>query len=184
MLYDLLNASYKRNKQAEQIGSRHGIQLDHNLSNSEHKVFVDPNTNNTNVVFTGTRKFGDLLTDGAVAMGLGSYTKRFKDSDKLIKDVKNKYPNTQITASGHSLGGTLSEHVKADKKFTYNKGVGIGDIGKKINKNQIDIRTKNDPVSFLTKTQSHQNNLINIKSRSLNPHSTDNLIKNRAKINI
>jgi hypothetical protein len=179
MLHDLLKASYKRNKEAELIGNQYNVKLDHHLSNSEHKVFHDPNTNSSSVVFTGTRKFGDLITDGAVAVGLGKYTKRFKDSDKVIKDIKNKYPSTNITASGHSLGGTLSEHVKADKKITYNKGVGLGDIGKTIRNNQTDIRTTYDPISILSNTQKHKNKMINIDSAGgvFNAHSTKNLIK-------
>lgn len=178
-LYDLVKSSYKRNKEAEQIGGKYGLKLDPLLSNSEHKVFVDPNTNNTNVVFTGTRKFGDVLTDGALLFGLGKYTKRFKDSDKLIKDVRNKYTNGLISTSGDSLGGTLAGYVKADSKITFNKGTGLGDIGKNIGKNQIDIRTKYDPVSLLSKTQTHANKQINIKSRYLDPHKYKDLHNRR-----
>lgn len=175
MLHDLINASYQRNKAAEKVGNQYNVKLDHHLSNSEHKVFHDPNTNNSSVVFAGTRKAGDLLTDAAIAVGLGKYTKRFKDSERVIRDVRNKYPSTNITASGHSLGGSLSEHVKSDKTFTYNKGVGLGDIGKTISKNQTDIRTNYDPISILSTTQKHKNKLVNIDSGVFNSHSTTNL---------
>ena len=175
MLHDLINASYQRNKKAEELGNKHNVQLDHQLSNSEHKVFRDPNTNNSSVVFTGTRKFGDLLTDAALAVGLGKYTKRFKDSERVIRDVKKKYPDTKVTSVGHSLGGFLSENVKADKKITYNKGVGLGDIEKTISSNQTDIRTKFDPISILAGTQKHKNKLVSINSGVFNAHGTQNL---------
>ena len=186
-LYDLLNASYKRNKEAEAIGDRQHLKLDHQLSNSEHKVFVDPNTNNTNVVFTGTRKFGDYFTDGALLFGLQNKTQRFKDSDKLIKDVRNKYKDTKITASGDSLGGRIAEHVKADRKVTYNKGVGLGDIGKTIRKNQTDIRAKTDPISVLSNTQKYKGLKIDVTSHYVNPHKYKNLMfldKNKLSNNI
>lgn len=174
-LYDLIKSSYGKNNEAETIGNKYGLKLDPVLSNREHKVFVDPNTNNSSVVFTGTRKPKDLVTDAALLFGLGKYTKRFKDSEKLIKDVRNKYSNGLIQTSGDSLGGTLAGYVKADSKITFNKGTGLGDIGKKIGKNQIDIRTKYDPVSLLSKTQPHANKQINIKSRYLDPHKYKDL---------
>lgn len=167
-LHDLIESSYKRNRQAEDAGFKHGVQLDHNLSNSEHKVFVDPNTNNSTVVFTGSRKASDwLITNPMIALGLQKYTPRFKNSEKLVKKVKDKYNGT-ITAIGHSLGGRLAESAKADKKITINKAVGLGDIGKKINKNQTDIRTNKDIVSGLATTQKYKNNLVTIKTKGAN----------------
>jgi hypothetical protein len=38
---DLLQASYKRNGEAENIGKTYNLKLDHSLSNAEHKVFID-----------------------------------------------------------------------------------------------------------------------------------------------
>ena len=65
---------------------------------------------------------------------------------------------------------------------TYNKGVGLGDIGRTIPKNQTDIRAKSDIVSALALTQKHKNgDLINLKTPILqNPleaHGLDNLDK-------
>ena len=149
LLHDLLDSSYKRNFEAEMIGNVHGLKLDHELSNSENKVFVDPD-NNSHVVFTGTRKVGDLITDASLLLGLQDYHPRFKTSEKLIDKVKSKY-NNKINAYGDSLGGRLAEHVadKVDKVITNNKAISKNDLFKKINSNQIDIRTGSDPVSFL-----------------------------------
>ena len=152
LLHDLLDSSYKRNFEAEMIGHTNGLKLDHDLSNSENKVFVD-HDNNSHVVFTGTRKPNDLITNASLLFGLENYHPRFISSKKLIDKVKSKYnnKNNKITAYGDSLGGRLAEHVsdKVDKVITNNKAVGKNDIFKKINSNQIDIRSGSDPVSIL-----------------------------------
>ena len=152
---DLLQASYKRNGEAESLGKKYNLKLDHSLSNSEHKVFVDEN-GNPDVVFTGTRKFGDVLTDGALAVGLGGLTSRFRNSTALIDKVKDKYKNKPVSVLGHSLGGSLAESVgkKVDKVITLDKGVGLFGIGKQINKNQTDIRASNDAISMIRNLQS------------------------------
>ena len=69
LLHDLLDSSYKRNSEAEMLGNVHGLKLDHELSNSEHKVFVDPDKN-SHVVFTGTRKIPYLINDASLLLGL------------------------------------------------------------------------------------------------------------------
>jgi hypothetical protein len=173
-LYNLLKSSYKKNDEAEKIGLRQGLLMDKNLSNDKHKVFIDSN-NDAKVVFTGTKKKNDYKTDLALLFGLQKYTNRFQNADKLIKNVRTKYPNTQITSLGDSLGGSLAEHSKADKKITYNKGVGFGMINKKIPKNQLDIRAKYDPISLLSKTQRHKGKKITLSSKYLNPHKYKNL---------
>ena len=131
-LHDFLDSSYKRNKEAEMIGNVHGLKLDHDLSNSKNKVFVDPD-NNSHVVFTGTRKVGDLITDSSLLLGLQDYHPRFINSKNLIDKVKSKYNNKNINAYGDSLGGRIAESVsdKVDRVITNNKAVGKNDIFKK-----------------------------------------------------
>ena len=152
---DLLQASYKRNSDAESIGKKYNLKLDHSLSNAEHKVYIDKD-GNPDVVFTGTRKFGDYLTDAALTFGLGGLTPRFQNSTKLIDKVKEKYKNKPLSVLGHSLGGSLAESVgkKADKVITLDKGVVFFGIGKQIRPNQTDIRASNDAISVLRNTQS------------------------------
>ena len=179
-LHDLLDSSYKRNKEAEMIGNVHGLKLDHDLSNSENKVFVDPD-NNSHVVFTGTRKVGDLITDASLLLGLQDYHPRFINSNKLIDKVKSKYNNKNINAYGDSLGGRIAESVsdKVDRVITNNKAVGKNDIFKKINSNQIDIRSGSDPVSFLgAYTQTGGKKKVIKNTNYLNPlksHSYSNI---------
>ena len=166
-LYDLIEASYKNNNEADRLGRKHDLQINHRLSGNEHKVYVDKE-NNPTIVFTGSNKANDWLqTNPMIALGLQRKSKRFQDADKLVEEVKKKY-NGKLTTVGHSLGGRLAEHVNSDKIYTVNKGTGLGDIGRTIQKNQTDIRTINDPFSILSKTQNHKNKLIEINNNSNN----------------
>lgn len=150
-LSSLIKSSYQGTNKANEIASKEGFKMDSSLSNRKHRVFTDKD-NNPHVVFTGTRTLGDFMTDSAVAFGLGRFTNRFQDSKKLVDKVKDKY-HKPVTASGHSLGGSLAEYSGADKVITFDKGVGVGGIGKHINKTQTDIRTGTDPFSVLSLTQ-------------------------------
>ena len=178
-LHDLLDSSYKRNYEANIIGNVHGLKLDHDLSNSENKVFVD-HENNSHVVFTGSKKPDDIITNASLLLGLENYHPRFINSKKLIDKVKSKY-NNKINAYGDSLSGRLAEHVsdKVNKVITNNKAVGKNDIFKKINSNQIDIRTGSDPVSFLgAYTQTGGKKKVIKNTNYLNPfksHSYKNI---------
>jgi hypothetical protein len=154
-LKDLIQASYSRNTPAKEIGKKYGYVLDEDLSNAEQKVFLDKNKN-PKIVFTGTRKGMDVITDLAILTGLAGLTPRFQNSSKLVDKVKQKYKNRPITAIGDSAGGTIAESVggKVDKVITTSKGVGLFGIGKKIRSNQTDIRASNDVISILRNTQS------------------------------
>lgn len=165
---NLIEASYKKNKEAKKIASRGGYKLDKSLSNREQKVFTD-RQGNPYVAYTGTRKGSDWLTDAALAVGLLGATKRLEDSKQLIQDVRNKYQNKTITTMGHSLGGSLAEASGGDKVITIDKGVGLFGIGKKINSNQTDIRTQSDPVSALSRFQSGGTKVVIPNSNFIDP---------------
>ena len=154
-LKDLIQASYSRNNPARDIGKKYGYTLDDSLSNAEQKVFLDKDKN-PKIVFTGSRKGADVLTDIALGAGLAGFTPRFQRSSALVDKVKEKYKNRPITALGDSLGGSLAESVggKVDKVITTSKGVGLFGIGKQIRPNQTDIRASNDAISVLRNTQS------------------------------
>ena len=158
-LKEVLKASYANVNDAEKIGTSLGYKIDRDLSNRKHKVFLDKD-NKPTVAFTGTRNFADVITDGALALGLGGFTNRFKESKRVVDNVRKKY-NQPVTTVGDSLGGTLAEHAasKRDKVITVDKGVGIFGIGKKIKNNQTDIRSSNDLVSLLSLTQRAKNRI-------------------------
>jgi hypothetical protein len=170
---DLIQASYQRNGPAEQIGNKYGLKLDSSLSNAEQKVYIDKN-NNPTIAYTGSRKIKDIFTDGLLALGLEKYSTRFRDAKKTMDAVKRKYANRPVTTLGHSLGGSLAEYAGGNKVITVDKGVGIGNIGKRINKNQTDIRASNDLVSVLSNTQ-RGGRKITIKDKAnLNPLTAHN----------
>ena len=154
-LKDLLQASYSRNTPAREIGKKYGYTLDDSLSNAEQKVFIDKD-NNPKIVFTGSRKGADVITDLAILTGTAGLTPRFQRSSKLVDKVKDKYKNRPISVYGHSLGGTLAESVsnKVDKVVTLDKGTGLFGIGKQIRPNTTNIRSSNDVISILNNTQS------------------------------
>jgi len=183
-LKDLIQASYSRNTPAREIGKKYGYVLDDDLSNAEQKVFLDKNKN-PKIVFTGSRKGMDAITDLAILGGVAGLTPRFQNSSKLVDKVKQKYKNRPITAIGDSLGGTLAESVggKVDKVITTSKGVGLFGIGKKIRSNQTDIRASNDVISLLRNTQSGGKKVV-IKGTKgiLNPFASHDY-RNLDKIN-
>jgi hypothetical protein len=180
---DLIEASYSRTGDAEIIGKKYGLTLDKQLSNINQKVYYDKERN-PSVVFRRTKSRDDVMTDGLLAVGLENYSTRFRDSKKLIDDVRKKYHNKPILTTGHSLGGSLAEYSGGDKIVTINKGVGFGGIGKEISNKQTDIRTGSDLVSLLSATQ-HGGKKLTIKTNELNPlkvHSHKNLDKINNKL--
>lgn len=179
---DLIEASYSRTGEAETLGKKYGLTLDKELSNANQKVFYDKQKN-PSVVFRGSKNENDLMTDVFIVGGLEKYSTRFRESKDLMNDVKKKYNNKPVTSLGHSLGGSLAEYSGGDKIITVNKGVGFGGVGKQMKNNQTDIRTGNDVVSLLSKTQSGGRK-ITIKSKNINPlaehsHKNLDLLKNK-----
>lgn len=156
-LHNLLDAGYQNTNKAKQIGLENGYMLDEELSNRNHRVFRDKHDNSI-LVYTGSRTAGDfLITDPLLAVGLGRLTPRFNQSVELVDKVKKKYKNNKIVALGHSLGGSLAEYVNnqrpndINKVISVNKGTGI--LFNRLRPNHVDIRTKTDPVSFLSNLQ-------------------------------
>jgi hypothetical protein len=180
---DLIEASYSRTGKAEDIGKKYGLTLDKSLSNANHKVYYD-REKNPSVVFRGSKNENDLMTDGLLAVGLENYSTRFRDSKKLIGDVRKKYHNKPILTTAHSLGASIATFAGGDKIIAVNRGVGLGGIGKELPSNLTDIRTNNDLVSLLSTTQ-HGGKKVNIKTKNINPlkeHSHKNLSKLNNKI--
>jgi hypothetical protein len=169
-LSHLLEASYKRNRKAENIGLKSGYKLNHQLSNSNHKLFTDKQ-DNPYIVFTGSRKVGDWLTDSALAVGLAGLSPRFRNERQYTKKIKEKYKNKPLTTLGHSLGGSLAESVSdlSDKTITVNKGTGIFGINRQLPHSQTDIRTGNDPVSLLSRGQTGGKKITIKNTRFVDP---------------
>lgn len=187
-LHNLLEASYAGTNDAREIGRQNGYELDEELSNRKHRIFTDKH-DNAIIAFTGTRTYGDVITDVALGLGLADLTYRFNDSLKLAEKVKEKYHHNPILAIGHSLGGSLAEHVNKtghiDKVITVNKGTGLFGIGKKLQDNHTDIRSATDLVSTLSTTQSGGRRFTVPDSyviRPLRAHGSYNLKKFDTKV--
>ena len=178
-LKGLIQAGYQRNGPARDIAKKQGYELIDKFSNAERKVFLD-NKKNPYIVNVGTRKFGDWGTNTAVALGLGRFTNRFKDSKKLVENVRKEYGNRPITNIGDSLGGALAENSGGDRIITTNKASGVGALFKTLPKKQTDIRTGTDPVSVLSRTQFGGNQYTIRGTNFIDPlkaHSYKNLNK-------
>jgi len=186
-LKQLIDASYKTTNEGNKIGNNLGYKLDRELSNRKHKVFIDDKGAPT-VAFTGSRTAGDWISNGALLLCLAGKTDRFRDSKKLVDNVRKKYNTKSITAVGDSLGGSLAEYAtnKDYKVITNNKGVGLFGIGKKIKKGQTDIRTSNDIVSLLSNTQTGGKKITIKKTKQIidpfKSHSYKNLSRLKNKI--
>lgn len=183
---DLIKASYKNSKEAENIGKKYNLIFDAKLSSPEQKIFIDQKgkpimvargsqaTNIKNL----TRDW--LISDALIAVGGSKYDPRQARTQDIYNKVVEKYKKP-VALLGHSLAGHLIENVNTgrnDKVVTYNKAVGLGDIGKKIKDNQYDIRTGGDLVSALSVTQKHKKdrNIIIPNTKFGNPvtlHSPD-----------
>lgn len=148
-LKDILTASYQPQREAEQTLAKRGYKYDTDLSTMESKVFYNPETNKPHIVYRGSTRVSDFAYEDP-ALAIGFKTEKQKKAEQLTKDVESKYGKS-ADVYGHSLGGYRAEKSGATGNiYTFNKGAGIFDIGKKIPEKQTDIRTSKDIVSGLS----------------------------------
>jgi hypothetical protein len=108
-------------------------------------------------------------------------TPRYKRAKERVAQLEKQYNPEDITLIGHSQGGLLAEIVpsKARERITLNKATRPQDfLFRRRNKNQYDIRSRFDPVSFFPLQKSN----YTIDGVSLNPlaqHSPDILEGNK-----
>lgn len=133
-LQPILEASYLNPKQASEKLSSLGYTYDDQLSQPNAKVFVDKK-GRPSIAFRGSHRVEDfLVSDPLLALGLDKYDTRFQKAKRLTKLVEDKYQSS-ADVFGHSLGGSVAEKAGGSGNiFTYNKGVGFGDVFKSIPK--------------------------------------------------
>jgi len=165
---NLLDNSYKKpGSQAREIN---GFFRDDSLSGERAQVYHNPDTKRTYVTHRGTAGPQDVLTDVALAFG-NKRGERFKHARDIQKQAVEKYGKDNITTAGHSLGAVISEKLgkkQSDQVITFNKPVIPMDLTKRISEKQLDIRTRNDPVSVLRPFQKGAKALV-IGSKKANP---------------
>jgi len=102
-------------------------------------------------------------------------TPRFKRAKERVAELEKKYNPEDITIIGHSQSGLIAELLptKARERITLNKATRPQDfLFRRRKKNQYDIRSRFDPVSFFPLQKSN----YTIDGVSLNPlaqHSPD-----------
>lgn len=174
----LLQSGYLPQSEAELAMKRRGYNYDSDLSSMETKVFVKDGK--PVIVHRGTTTAKDMVDDSLLAIGLGKAGHRYKNARRVTKKAEEKYGQAADTL-GHSYGGWLAEHSGGHgHTTTYNKAVGLADLGKHISNKQTDIRTDRDLVSYLSNTQTggHKQTIKYNDGIPLNfiaAHSIDNL---------
>lgn len=69
------------------------------------------NDNDIIIAYQGTQSKNDYIDD--VKIYYGNISKQCKEGRELYKEVKKMYPDLEITTTGHSLGGAISQYVSA-----------------------------------------------------------------------
>jgi len=138
---DLLQNSYQQTP--DSIGR---FQIDRDLSGRRAQVYYDPLANESVVVHRGTQGLADWGTD--LGMVFGYRGKRFQHAHDVQEKANKKYQSSHMTTLGHSLGGKLAEEAGAGTDVvTLNKAALPFQENK--NKNQLDVKNRNDLVSAL-----------------------------------
>jgi hypothetical protein len=133
-------SAYKRKLKPTDIPQ--GYTLDAKASGQRAKVFVNNNTKNVMIAHRGTAGLADV---SAVIGGRRKQSKRFKHAQKVTNAAKAKYAGHTITATGHSLGGTLAQDTKGTNTQATFKGTLLHDVLFKRRKStQRDYRNKGD----------------------------------------
>jgi hypothetical protein len=153
-LSQILEASYKPQREAEQDFSKLGYTYDPELSSMDTKVFIDKE-GNPNIAYRGSvRAKEDWLSNANIL--LGGKSAKDKEAIQTAKMVQAKYGKAP-TSYGHSRAGRSAElagEATGGKVITYNKAALPQDAFKKIRKEQTDIRTSKDLVSLPSVFQS------------------------------
>jgi hypothetical protein len=100
------------------------------MSGKSAKVYVHKQNPDVIIAHRGTQGLADKWTDlAAVIGGRRRQSRRFQHAQAVTNRVRAAYPQAQITAVGHSLGGTLAQNSKgSDKQITFNKAPTLHDV--------------------------------------------------------
>jgi len=78
-------------------------------------TFYTKDDDNTIVIAVrGTQDKGDMWADASLAFNALGRTKRYKDDEKVVREVLNAYPNFDVYITGHSLGGAVADRLMRD----------------------------------------------------------------------
>jgi Lipase (class 3) len=90
-----------------------GWTRDEGLSNRNRHVFVNDLDRKAVIAYKGTnpKNHGDLGTDLLLALNMRDFSARFRNAVRTVKQTRQKYADYEITAVGHSLGGSQASYV-------------------------------------------------------------------------
>lgn len=182
----LLDSTYKPVNRSDSVFKGTNFNRDKDLSNINQRLYVDNTNKKAVATFRGTHNLAnDLGSDLDIFFGTKNvFGNRLKESEKFYKNIKQKYPNHELTLTGHSLGGHLASKVSKnsnDKIVTFNKGAGLLTPFEKTKKNERSYRTPTDVVSLLSSGHRNTRTTGRFDANLLNTHGTKALNK---KINI
>jgi hypothetical protein len=146
--------------------------MDTILSGERVQVYSNPNNLTCVIVHRGTGSTKDIYNDIAISVGIGKYTNRYKQSDKIQNQAENKYRplGYKIISLGHSLGAYYNNNVgNPDERINLNGAVTPSEMifNNKVDKNTTNINSKFDPISIFNRLQNDKNQII-IKDNQLN----------------
>lgn len=164
--------------------------LDYQLSTEEHSVFHNTTTNETVISYRGSTNLDDVKTDSHILMGREKNTERYKRSEAVYENTRNKYDGT-ITTTGHSLGAGVSLHIseKYDTRgYHYNPAISSTQVFSTDHydnqSEQTIYRTKLDPVSVGAEiiANNQPNRQVNTVGNDPNhhAHALENFYNNKA----
>lgn len=190
------NASYKTSSadrmQAvdDVLGVGHGYQIDDKFTSKTHTLFYNPETKHVVTSFRGTKDLGDLSSDLSIATG--GLNARFLVENAYYNRVLQKYnPDEYLhSVSGHSLGGSVANHIHKKHHtdiqggtFMYNQGAGLGDIldrvlspNAKKNKNLFSFNSTGDPSDIISLARGNSAHDFSIQKNADVSHSLQNFL--------
>jgi hypothetical protein len=141
MSLDLSNAAYDHSRLP--IGYKKDDQL-----SDRHTLVSTDREGNPYIAFRGTSDLGDVAPDVDIALGLRQHP-RFAAAVNKTKSVEAKY-GKRAKLTGHSLGGTLAEHVSdtlGNSAEVYNPGKSLFGSLRNSNSRITYNRKASDPIS-------------------------------------
>ena len=169
-LSDILASSYS-------MAEVEGFKKDTALCSETGCAYVSP-TGQVVVAHRGTEgtmsDWGNNLAFGVGGETGYKMTQRYRDANKLQKEAEKKYGSKNVITVGHSQGGLIAELVGGNSKeiITVNKATRPQNVvfGSEKKKNQTDVRTTSDAVSYWSNPFSKKEKAeVTIKSKKTDP---------------
>ena len=102
-LHDALKNSYKPLHDSKRMMLNRGYYLDKKLSNHNEQIYWKPTEKKLLMTIAGTHNIRDWGTDVYLALGKIKDTNRYKESDSILKQAKQKYNPKNTTVDRKSV---------------------------------------------------------------------------------